>query len=139
MSGITTRAVASGATNVSTEGVALVIPFAGGCAANSSIAAPPGVGNPCKIRINGKINITAGAGTTAIVVKCRQGNNTVAGTQVGASATYSLAAGNNADIDFEFADTAANFAQAYSITVTQTGGTGAGNVNQASGYTTDYN
>lgn len=137
MAGISTPQTATAvATNVSTEGVALTIPFSGGNALNDSLANPIS-GNTCKTRISGSMNITPGTGTTAVVIRCRK--TTVTGTQVGASHTVTLAAGVTDDIPYYFDDTAAGIAQAYVITVTQTGGTAAGTVNFVEGSTQDYN
>ena len=82
------------------------------------------------VLVSGSLNITAGTGTTAVVVKVRQGVGT-GGTQV-ASMTVTLAAGNSASIPFSVLDLApgANPGR-YTVTVTQTGGTAAGTVNQA--------
>lgn len=78
------------------------------------------------------LNITAGAGTTAVVVNCRQGVGT-GGTQVGASVTVTLAAGASGSFSVVFRDTSGvpQGGTAYTITVTQTGGTAAGTVNVA--------
>lgn len=82
--------------------------------------------------INGVVNITAGAGTTAVVVRVRQGANTTSGTLVGVATTHTLAAAAVGNIPFEVLDTANQFgAIQYTLTVQQTGGTGAGTVNQA--------
>lgn len=80
--------------------------------------------------IDGMLNITPGATTTAVVVKVRQGSGT-AGTQVGVSMTHTLAAAASGSIPFMVEDTApaANAGAVYSVTVTQTAGTGAGTVN----------
>lgn len=79
--------------------------------------------------IDGAIDVTAGTGTTAVVIKCRRGTTT-AGTQVGASETDTLAAGNSEALAFTFQDTPGDVAgQQYVITATQTGGTANGTVN----------
>lgn len=89
---------------------------------------PAGQGNA----ITGTLNITAGTGTTAVVIKCRQGTTT-GGAIVGPAAgvSHTLAAGASANLSYDFLDPTvtpqAN--QQYSVTVTQTGGTGAGTVN----------
>lgn len=137
MAGITTPQTATGvATGTNTETVALTIPFSGGNSTNDSLANPIS-GNNCKTRISGSVNITAGTGTTAVVIRCRK--NGLTGTAVGVSHTDTLAAGNTEDIPYYFDDTAPGFAQAYVITVQQTGGTAAGTVNFVEGSTQDYN
>jgi hypothetical protein len=82
--------------------------------------------------IEGTINVTPGASTTAVVVKCRQGS-LIGGTQVGPSLTQTLAAAANGNVAFQFEDAApvANAGNQYNITVTQTAGAGAGTVNYA--------
>jgi hypothetical protein len=139
MSNISTPVTANAVpTNVSTESVVLVLPFSSGASANPVI----GVGQPsgqAKNLILGSMNITPGAGTTAVVVRCRQGNNTVTGTPTSAAKTVTLVAGSTAEIPLCFQDTAAPAGgEPYSITVTQTGGTAAGTVNTITAYTSDY-
>lgn len=106
------------ATNVSTEGPALTL-------------------NPVQdvtpygtVIVSGNLNVTAGTGTTAVVVKVRQGSGT-GGTQVGPSFTVTLAAGASTTIPVEVEDTASVSGLQYTVTVTQTGGTAAGTVNYA--------
>lgn len=119
------------ATNVSTEGTVVssdvVQPNVQQLPQNPN---PPQVVHPVVIEAN--LNVTAGAGTTAVVIKCRQGFGT-GGTQVGASLTVTLAAAATGQIQCKFRDTSGTpFAPggtAYTITITQTGGTGAGTVN----------
>lgn len=88
----------------------------------------PGAGQPTDIK--GVINLTAGAGTTAVVIKLRQGNTT-AGPQVGPSVTHTLAAAASAQIAYSFSDNSGAMQGGiqYSVTATQTGGTGAGTTN----------
>jgi hypothetical protein len=123
-------------TNVSTETAVLTIPFAGGAAANPVTGIIGGSGP--KNLVSGSLNITPGTSTTAIVLKCRQGAATVAGTQVSLSKTVGVTAAVPVEIPFNFDDTSGVFADAYTITVTQTGGTVAGTVNAGVGYTTDH-
>lgn len=90
------------------------------------------VGPPTNpIDISGTIYLTAGTGTTAVVIRCRQGGLT--GPQVGPSYTHTLAAAASAAISFGFTDLTAFLEQvnggSYVITVQQTGGTGAGTAN----------
>jgi hypothetical protein len=125
------------ATNVSTETAILTIPFSSGATANALLGIPVASAAGKNV-VLGSMNITAGTGTTAVVVKCRQGAGTVAGTQVGPSKTVTLAATATAEIPLAFQDTAPNSAEAYTITVTQTGGTAAGTVNAITAYTSDY-
>lgn len=135
-----TRASAKNvATQVSTEGVALYIAVNPGDYFNPSLANLPSVGNVNNYAIDGSMNITAGAGTTAVVVRCRRGNG-VTGAVVGQVETDTLAATNSASIPFDFTDqnAPANTFTGYSITVTQTGGTGAGNVSEIDGSVFSY-
>ena len=85
------------------------------------------------VHISGTLNVLAGTTTTAIVVKCRQGNG-VNGAQVGGTITHTQAAGVAASISFDFLDTSAfalvNQTAQWSITVAQTGGTANGTINQ---------
>jgi hypothetical protein len=92
--------------------------------------------------VRGVLNMTAGAGTTAVVVKVRRGTGT-GGATVGPAAgtSHTLAAAASANLAFEVLDTAPlpnivspSGAQdvpqnLYTVTVAQTGGTGAGTVN----------
>lgn len=141
--GTSTRATAV-ATPVSTEGVALYIAAAPDDMATPSLASLPGSGTIISNRIDGTMNITAGAGTTAVVIKCRRGNG-ITGTQIGTSQTVTLAAGASDNIPFRFQDGASpvppggnSSGNGYSITVTQTGGTGAGTVNEIVGDVASY-
>lgn len=118
------------------ETVALSIPFTTGLSQNVSLAAPPGVGKPTKNNIVGMVNITTGLTATAVVVRCRQGG--VAGTQVDQTQTTAAAASTTVTIPFAFEDPTPNFAQAYSITVSVTGQSGAGAVNDIVANVTDY-
>ena len=139
MAGIGTKAEATAVpTNVSTETAILTVPFSTGNASNVSLAAPPNVGAKTKNRINGVLNLTPGTATTACVVKCRQGAGTTTGTQVGQTQTTQVIAADPQVIGFEFSDPAPNFGQAYTITVAQTNGTGAGTVTDIVAYVTDY-
>lgn len=92
--------------------------------------ASPQVIRPVVVEAN--LNVTAGTGTTALVIKCRQGGGT-GGTQVGASQTHTLAAGASAQLHLKFRDSSgapiATGGCQYTITVTQTGNTVAGTVN----------
>lgn len=123
------------ATPVSTEGTVLVTDniFANVNPAEqqpgSEVIAPQVV-RPVIIEAN--LNVTPGAGTTAVVIKCRQGNGT-GGAQVGASLTATLAAAASGQLHCKFRDSSgvpfALTGTQYTITITQTGGTGAGTVN----------
>jgi hypothetical protein len=136
MSNLTTPVTVTAVpTNVSTETPVLTLPFAGGAAANPVVG---GGGAGPKNLISGSLNITPGTSTTAIVVKCRQGANTVAGTQVSLSKTVGVTAAVPVEIPFNFDDLSGVFADAYTITVTQTAGTVAGTVNVGVGYTQDH-
>lgn len=81
--------------------------------------------------VDAYINFTAGAGTTAVVIRVRRGT-TVGGALVGQALTVPLAAGNSASIQQIVDDPTVQTTpplvpgQQYVITVQQTGGTGAG-------------
>lgn len=119
-------------TNVSTEGVVAT-------SDTISYTAPGGEG----LIVRGVMNITAGAGTTAVVVRVRKGSGT-GGALVGVAMTHTLAAAASANIPYEVLDPApivnplatpsgvqSTPANLYTVTVQQTGGTGAGTVNYA--------
>lgn len=80
--------------------------------------------------IQGSINITAGTGTTAVVLKCKNAS----AVQVGTSQTNTLAAGNSDVIPFCFVDNSGAASASYQITLTQTGGTANGTVGEIVGY-----
>lgn len=79
--------------------------------------------------VHGVLNVTAGAGTTAVVVRVRQGSGT-GGTLVGVAQTVTLAAASTASIYYAAPDPGTTASQ-YTVTIQQTGGTGAGTVNLA--------
>lgn len=120
------------ATNVSTEGAV------GGSNTIDYNAAFAGQG----LIVRGTCNITAGAGTTAVVLRIRKGNQ-LTGALVGSALTHTLAAAATAQLYFEVLDNASVTApqdpegaqsvgsNMYTLTVQQTGGTGAGTVNYA--------
>lgn len=92
---------------------------------------PPPANAPGMI-IRGSLNVTAGTGATAVVLRCRVGQSTTTGPLVGNALTITLAAGASMDVDFEFEDT--NFPDpgaGYCITLAETGASVAGTVNQA--------
>jgi len=120
------------------ETPAVVIPFSPGVALNRTLASPAGVGNTPDYVMTGTVNVTAGAGTTSIQIRCRQGNNTITGAQVGTTRNETLAAGATQDFAFNFGDAGAGPAQAYTITVQQVGATGNGTVNSIGGIIEDY-
>lgn len=112
----------SGTVNVvtTTETVALVTPGVSTTFASDTI------------EIEGKINLTAGTGTTAAVFRCRRGNG-ITGTVVGVAETDTLAAAASETHPFEFTDNPGDVAgQVYSLTVQQTAATANGTVNSAS-------
>lgn len=82
--------------------------------------------------IEGTVNVTPGASTTAVVVRVRQGS-LIGGTQVGPSITTTLAAAALGNVPFQVEDLAsvANGGNQYVVTVQQTAGAGAGTVNYA--------
>ena len=92
-----------------------------------AVASPSGEG----VTVSGVVNITAGTGTTAVVVRVRRGVDAT-GSQVGQAATHTLAAGASASIPFCNLDAAASALSGtdqWTVTVQQTGGTAAGTVN----------
>lgn len=78
--------------------------------------------------VDGIVNITAGTGTTAVVVRVRQGTTT-SGPLIGPAMTHTLAAGATANIAFFVEDASPVAGNQYALTVQQTGGTAAGTVN----------
>lgn len=80
--------------------------------------------------IRGLLNVTPGTGTTALVLRCRQGTG-IAGALVGTADTVGVTAAVNAQVPFSFLDTAiappAN--NVYTVTVQQTGATANGTIN----------
>jgi len=99
----------------------------------STAVSAGGPGSSTKpVRIGVTINITAGTGATAVVVRCRQGS-LVTGTLVNAALTITLAAGNSAQFHLVFRDTSGYLTQAgggqYTVTVAETGATANGTVN----------
>lgn len=101
----------------------------------ATIASLPLPSDPgCEVQrdvvIDGFLNFTAGAGTTAIIVRIRRGSLT--GTLVGVAQTHVMAAGSVASIAFAADDLPPSnppVGGSYAITVQQTGGTGAGTAN----------
>lgn len=85
---------------------------------------------PEPVKISGVLNVLAGTGTTALVIRVRQGVGT-GGAVVGAAQTVTLAAGSSASVPFSVEDTtgAVQTGTAYTVTVVQTGASGAGTVN----------
>lgn len=139
MSGIGTRYANSGVNLVTTaETAAVTVPFSPGVALNKSLASPAGVTNPPDYVLQGTVNVTAGAGTTSIQIRCRQGNNTITGPQVGTTRNETLAAGATQDFAFNFGDAGGLSGQPYTITVQQVGATGNGTVNSIGGTVEDY-
>lgn len=84
---------------------------------------PPAAG----VLISGFVNVTTGAsGTTAVVIKVRQGTTT-GGTQVGSSITLTIATAVSGVIPFAVIDaTGGEPIGQYSVTATQTGGSANG-------------
>jgi hypothetical protein len=80
------------------------------------------------VGVNGSLNITAGTGTTAVVVRVRAGVGT-GGALIGVAMTNTLAAGNTATIPFAVLDPTVVGTVQYTVTVQQTGGSVAGTVN----------
>lgn len=115
-------------TNVSTEG---------GVQSSNTLDYEAPVGQGMKVR--GTINVTAGTGTTAVVLRVRKGGLT--GALVGPAMTHTLAAGASANIPYDVLDNAPTQSpidpqgaqsvgsNLYLLTIQQTGGTAAGTVN----------
>lgn len=86
-------------------------------------------------KVTAYLNITAGTGTTAFVIRCRQGAGTGGALLTPNSAGQVQAAGNTEQVTIVFRDTSSWPAQAgggaYTVTVAQTGNTVAGTVNDA--------
>lgn len=75
--------------------------------------------------------ITTGATTTAVVLKCRRGTTT-AGAQVGATITVPCGAAVAVPLSAGWQDAPGEVvSQQYVVTAAQTGGTGAGSVTQS--------
>lgn len=89
------------------------------------------VQNP--VTIQAVVNALAGTGTTALVMRCRQGSG-VAGTQVGPAVTQTVAAGATANVPFQWPDTSGYLEGGgqYTITLSATGASGAGTSNAVS-------
>lgn len=86
-------------------------------------AVPPAGG----VKVSGVLNVVAGAGTTAVVVKVREGAG-ITGTVL-RSWTHTLAAAASANIAFETSDETGPIPIGqYTVTVTQTAATGNGSV-----------
>lgn len=82
------------------------------------------------IRVSASIAITAGTGTTAIVLNLRRGA-LVTSTLIVGPCTHTLAAGSSAILHLEQYDTGAALAQVqYSLTIIQTGATVAGTTSE---------
>lgn len=96
------------------------------------ITSPPvNVNNPGGqgMEVSGVINVSAGTGTTAVVIKCHQGVGT-GGAAVGPAGgvPHTIAAGTNGQIAYSFLDPTTNaVGQQYTVTATQTAGTANGN------------
>ena len=115
------------ASNVSTEGVVATLPPVPLPNDPSGLLVQATV-------IDGFLNFTAGAGTTAVVVRVRRGS--LAGAQVGPNLTHTLAAAAIGSVavavnDTPLQATPPNEGQVYVVTIQQTGGTGAGSTNYA--------
>jgi len=122
------RVVVSAATVASpnsAEGILLTLPAA-------QLPSDPGgqlVGHNV---VDGVLNFTAGAGTTAVIIRVRRGI-LVGGALVGQPQTHTLAAAAQASIAFSADDPASGatpptIGQQYVVTIQQTGGSGAGNL-----------
>lgn len=90
---------------------------------------PSGKGVP--VYINIESNVTSGAGTTAVVVRCRRGTQ-LTSPLVGNAITRGFAAATSDDLSASWNDNPGEVvSQQYVITMQQTGGTGNGSVTQS--------
>jgi hypothetical protein len=80
--------------------------------------------------VRGSVNITPGTGTTAVVVRVRQGNGT-GGALVGNALTITAIAASPLVLPFSVLDPSATPASQYTVTVAQTAATANGTINQA--------
>lgn len=78
--------------------------------------------------ISGVINVTAGAGTTAFVVRVRAGSD-LTGAVIGGPETVAATASVNANVAYAQMDFVNNAQVQYTVTIQQTGATGNGTVN----------
>jgi|SRR5215469_8442589 len=92
---------------------------------SSAAAVPPA---PQGVVVRGYINVTGGATGGAWTIKCRRGVG-IAGTQVGATQTYTMPATTSVSIPYSFVDTAPPAGQngVYTVTVTAAGSNGTTN------------
>lgn len=83
------------------------------------------------VGITGTLNVVPGTGTTAVVIRVRQGN--VTGPLVGVALTHTVAAGAVQSVSFGATDTGDFLQQPgggqYVVTAQQTGGTANGTTN----------
>ena len=95
----------------------------------SASVPPPATFVQRPVTIRAQTNITAGTGTTAVVIRCRQGSGT-GGTLIGVARTQTIAAAATEEMMSVFRDTSPLAGSSpYTITVAQTGNTVAGTVN----------
>lgn len=81
------------------------------------------------VLVSGVINLTTGTSTTGIVITIRAGTH-LTGTIIGNQLTITAAAATNYSIPFEVIDPTLTGSVSYSVTVTQTGASANGTVNQ---------
>lgn len=83
------------------------------------------------VTLEGEVDLTTGTGTTAVTVQVRRGSTT-AGPVVGSADVPAESAGARVVIPLQQIDSPGEVAsQVYSLTVTQTGATGNGTINNA--------
>lgn len=92
--------------------------------AQRPVNAPASIGQ----YISGVINVTAGAGTTAFVVRVRAGNG-LSGAVIGGPETVAATASVNANVAYAQMDFTLSGNVQYTVTIQQTGATGNGTVN----------
>jgi hypothetical protein len=89
-------------------------------------------GEQSGVYVGGSFRVTPGTGTTAVVLKVRQGVG-VSGTTVYTSPSIPVTAGNATDLALDIMDTTGVIngpaGTAYTVTITQTGATANGSVN----------
>lgn len=82
------------------------------------------------VTVSGVLNITTGAGTTAVTIRCKE--LSAAGTQIGTSQVHTIGAAVSGNIPFCFQD--ATGYSSYKITAQATGATGNSTVNEIVAY-----
>lgn len=83
------------------------------------------------VSLDGHVDFTTGAGTTAVTLRWRQGSG-IAGTLVGETEVPGVSASTRINVDASAVDTPGEIAgQTYTCTIQQTAATGNGTVNKS--------